>query len=190
MHDNLPLSSDDDKLFAWETQLAINLFSAGHTWFDLDSTSRDSLAGIVQYSRLPGYMAGGISSLIGTTPITWPLPVLDSAGYVSSLSYYGSQGLGSKSNSNLTSNSIASNTNCQFSVNPNPTNGNLTIQAPSSGTFIICTLFGQQIQKNYVNSGQTFLQLPPSISPGMYICKFISINGESVKEMKLLYQQP
>ena len=48
MHDHLPLVTNNDKLYAWQSQLGINLFSEGNTWLGLDTASQDSLKHIVQ----------------------------------------------------------------------------------------------------------------------------------------------
>ena len=52
MQTNLVLSNADDSLFAWEAQLAINLYSTGQTWFNLDTVSMDSIVKKVKKSSL------------------------------------------------------------------------------------------------------------------------------------------
>ncbi|MBC7553152.1 MAG: hypothetical protein H7257_04160, partial [Taibaiella sp.] len=48
-HDSLVLNTHEDSLYAWEAQIAINLYSAGGNWMDVDTLLIDSMRHIVQY---------------------------------------------------------------------------------------------------------------------------------------------
>jgi hypothetical protein len=191
MHDSLVLDNSDDSLYAWETQKEIDLYSAGGNWMDLDSASRDSLLHIVQYNKAAGYMAGAVAALIGITPITWPMPVIDTAlmdSLISSIdtSVHSGERMAHGGNAPITD--INKTSSPTFSIFPNPTFGNFTIKASGAGTFTLYTLLGQQLQEYSVICGQTAMQLPTNIAAGMYLGKFKPENGGKTKEVRLIYQ--
>jgi type IX secretion system substrate protein len=193
MHDNLPLVTADDTLYAWESQLQINLYSEGKTWFDLDTTNIDSMKHIVQYNSAAGYLAGGLSALAGMAPVTWPMPVVGTAALDSAMTAIAAEhdggrkahGTGSAISPVSDVNNIG---NPAFSIFPNPTYGNLTVNTTGSGKFTLYTLLGQKIREYSVPAGQTNLQLPVSLAAGMYIGEFRPDNEGETKEIKLVYQ--
>jgi hypothetical protein len=172
-----------------ESQLAINLFSAGKTWYDLDSLDRDSMMHIVQYNSGAGYMAGGIDGLLGTAQLTWPFPVIDTAKLDTVLVAGGESALRKGNNSGATPvTNVTKTGNEIFSLFPNPTYGNFTIKASSAGKFTLYTLLGQKIYEYFVNAGQAQLQLSGRLATGMYTGIFKPDDGSMAIAIKLVYQ--
>jgi Secretion system C-terminal sorting domain len=190
MYQNLPLTTDDEKLYAWEAGIAINLFSNGKTWFDIDSASLDSMKRLVQYNKASGYMAGGTSALLGASPVTWPIPVLDTASLDSILAISDrnidtSGGGGAKSSHGTVSKEKKA---TNFSAYPNPTSGAFTIVTSTSGEFTLFTLLGQQLGTYPILSGKTDIELPRNLASGIYLGRFRSNNGDTQKEIRVVYQ--
>ena len=195
MYEHLPLGTNDDKLYAWEAGLMLNLYSNGKTWFDLDSASADSMMKITQYNSPAGYMAGAVTALLGIAPVTWPVPVLDTAMIDSVMAaldtsrsgerttHGGALGNGRSPITTVNKTGVQS-----FSVYPNPTFGSIMINTTMSGRFTLFTMLGQQLAEYTVTSGSTNMQLPTGISPGIYIGKFKSDNGRITQEVRLVYQ--
>jgi hypothetical protein len=135
MHDNLPMVTGEDTFYAWQSQLAINLVSAGKTWLQLDTASIDTMMHIVQYNKAAGYMTGAINMLMGTGPVTWPTPVVDSAIMDSMLTTH-SDYRHTAGNAGSSISPIVDVNNAgpsSFSVFPNPTYGNLTVSTSGAG---------------------------------------------------------
>ena len=192
MLNNITASTPGDALYKWTMQHSIDLYSAGQTWYDLDTTSQDSLSHILQYNQVSGYMAGAISAMQGKQPVIWPLPNMDSTSLDSALAYYSSLGGGGERTAAGQSAPSITNTSNKtsglFSVFPNPAAGNITIQSSSAGKFVLFTLLGQQVQEYSVINGQTYVQLPNSLAAGIYLCKFTPDEGGITTQVRLVYQ--
>ena len=180
----MPLTTADDQLYAWEMQLGLNLYNGGHTWFNLDTTSIDSMRHIVQYNSAAGYMAGDILSLLGKGVVTWPVPVIDTATLNGSGS--GNQGDGRKSNTHGAV--IAAQAAEAFSVYPNPSYGSMILTSTASGTFTVYTLLGQLLQNYEVKAGENEISLPANISSGVYIGEFKPVDNSSIKQVRIVYE--
>lgn len=74
-----------------------------------------------------------------------------------------------------------------LTVYPNPTHGAFTVQTSSSGTFTIYTLEGKEIQHMAVVEGVNTVHLPEGIAAGIYMCRFISDDGNSTM-VRLVYE--
>jgi len=193
MYNSLPLVTSDDKLYAWEAGLMLNLYSNGNTWFDLDSASADSMMKITQYNSPAGYMAGGIAALLGLAPVTWPEPVLDTAMIDSIMATLDTNQSSERTTHGATANGgtspITNTAGTQsVSVYPNPTYGSLVISTTKSGKFTLYTMLGQQLAEYIVTSGSSDMQLPVGLAPGIYIGEFKSDAGGAAQEVRLVYQ--
>lgn len=187
MHANLPLDSLQDSLYAWEAQLAINLYSQGQSWYDLDSASADSLAAMAQNNKLTGYVAGSISALLNRGEVRWPVPMLDSATYDSMVA---SIPTGQKPgrNGDAAQPEIAkANASAGFAIYPNPNNGNFIAKSDDAGTFTLYTVLGQEVQSYEVAKGNTEVNMPVGLAPGMYIGAYRPKHGQT-SEVKIIYQ--
>lgn len=188
----VPLDSLEDSLFVWQAQLAIDLYSQGKTWMDIDSNTADSLAHIIQYNKASGYSAGAVSALIGVGEVTWPIPVITDSTIFDSTSGDSSgngqrMALGSQSDGpRKTIKTIGS--DYSFKVHPNPTYGQIAIQSAESGKFIICNMVGQQVAEYEINAGQVDISLPSNQAAGIYIGRFRPAKGMNSKEVKIIYQ--
>ena len=184
MVDSMPTPFPEDSLYKWEAQKEIDLYSTGHTWFDLDSTSKDSLQHIVQYNSAAGYMAGGIGSLLAYLPVTWPVPVIDTVLADSALALMGKPArVSGEAVTNVNKTATK-----DFSIFPNPTFGNFTVKATSAGTLTIYTLLGQQLANYNVNAGQTEMQLSDRLAAGMYMGVYRPADGGRTIEVRLVYE--
>ena len=190
MHDHLPLVTNNDKLYAWQSQLGINLFSEGNTWLGLDTASQDSLKHIVQYNKAAGYGAGGLASFLGIGAVTWPVALFDTLAIDSILALIDTSHVAYRK-ANISGGSIT-NVNKEeiqpFSIYPNPSLGNFTIKTTGSGKFVLYTLPGQKLQEYKISSGQNDFQLPKNISPGLYLGEYLSDNGGVVNKVQIIYK--
>jgi len=75
-----------------------------------------------------------------------------------------------------------------FSVYPNPTFGNFTVNASVAGKFELYTTLGQKLEEYNVIAGQTALQLPMNIAVGIYMGLYKPNDGGTTKEVKFVYQ--
>ncbi len=184
----LPVQTDDEQLYKYEMGLAIDLYSQGLTWMDIDTATRDTLMGMVQYDSRAGYMAGAVSALTGRGPVTWPLPLIDSAILdtilADSSTWFQRPGRGDYSFPFTKIDKAGDG----FMAYPNPTNGTLNIVAPSDGRFTLYTLLGQKLQEYTISTGETELLLPRGIPAGIYIGSYRSDKGGLFKELKIMYQ--
>ena len=126
---------------------------------DIDSATRDTLAAMVQYDSRNGYMAGSISALVGTAPVTWPIPLFDT-GLVDSVVTQISPRPG-RNNSPISEN--ASTMHPTFLLFPNPTNGGFTISAGTAGTFVLMNAVGQKLLEQKISEGKNELIMPDKI---------------------------
>ncbi len=57
----------------------------------------------------------------------------------------------------------------ELSVWPNPTSGDITIQSPEAGSFVVYNMVGQQVAAYKVASGATDVRLPAALADGVYM---------------------
>ena len=74
-------------------------------------------------------------------------------------------------------------------VYPNPTFGSITLSATNTGKFILYTILGQQATEYVVNSGLTEVQLPTSLSDGIYIGKYVADDGSLKQEVRIVLEK-
>jgi len=191
MWSNLPMNTDEDKQYAWLTGIEVSLYSAGHTWLDVDTVTLDSMTRMVQYNDATGGIAGGITALLGVAPVTYPVPATDSALADTLSTMAGGMGArtaASGQNTAQPDNNKTKAATLQFSVFPNPTYGTLSITSSTSGTFTLYTMLGQEVQHYAIAAGKSDILLPASLAIGMYIGKFNPTDGSDEKEIRLVYQ--
>jgi len=194
MQASLPMVTGDDSLYAWEAGIAITLYSGGHTWLDVDTTSLGIMTRLVQYNKAAGYMAGGTDALLGTGPVTWPYPGTDSTT-LDTLAAITTRHSGDRTaggtithNTNATVSNANNTGMVAFSAYPNPTYGSLTITTTGSGSFELYTIEGQLLQKYTVANGVTDILLPPSLAAGLYMGVFRADSGGVANTVRLVYQ--
>ena len=78
-------------------------------------------------------------------------------------------------------------TNSEFVIAPNPTQGAFTVRTVGAGTLTLLSVDGREINSYRVAPGSTLLDLPTSLTPGMYMCRFDGDNG-SKANVKLIYE--
>lgn len=66
-----------------------------------------------------------------------------------------------------------------FNLYPNPTTGAINIYTSVAGSGWIQTVDGKQLQKFEVEAGNTSLTLPNDITSGIYLLRFIGVDGSS-----------
>ena len=66
-----------------------------------------------------------------------------------------------------------------FNLYPNPTTGAVNIYTSVAGSGWIQTVDGKQLQKFEVEAGNTSLTLPNDITSGIYLLRFIGVDGSS-----------
>ena len=133
--------------------------------------------------------------MLGDVPVAWPIPLIDSA-IMDSLTAAMDSTLGDTTLGRAANNggNIPALTNVNrdaapsFTVFPNPTSGNFTIQATGAGKFVLYNLLGQQLQQYMVAAGTTELRLPANLPAGIYTGLFKAENNKMIKEVKLVYQ--
>jgi len=76
----------------------------------------------------------------------------------------------------------------EFSLFPNPNNGRFTVNCPEPGVISIWNLQAQQLHSIPIHSGKSSLELPGSITPGIYLCKYQSSTSGKGKTLRLLFQ--
>jgi uncharacterized protein YjdB len=72
-------------------------------------------------------------------------------------------------------------------VYPNPTSGTLNVDAPVSGTFIVYRIDGRGVTQYTLSASANNVTLPSNLSTGIYMCRFIGIDGSSAV-VSLLYE--
>ena len=79
--------------------------------------------------------------------------------------------------------------NTFIQIYPNPTYGNFTIKAPQAGELAVYNIQSQQVAVYKVNAGETNLKLPSTINPGVYVCRYVAEQRDSLPVViRLLYE--
>jgi hypothetical protein len=118
-------------------------------------------------------MAVITDTLLGTGPMLWPKPVIDSENNTGLMRQAATD----------TGDVQAINT---FSVYPNPSTGTLTLNATATGTFYLYTMLGQQAGEYVVTVGQTTVTLPANLSAGVYMGTYRPDNNASPSEVRIV----
>jgi hypothetical protein len=179
-HGSLPTSTDEEKLYAWLTELQLDLYSIDSTWEDLDSTSLDSIMGLTQVNSRAGYFAGAILEYLGIGQMDWQDPEFDTA-FVSIEDHHRMK----QPQNNLPEISNINAETSQFSLYPNPTSANFIVES-GGGQLLIMSLDGRVAKEYTLEEGKVKLELPEGFATGVYLVKYKGENSEKV--LKLVYQ--
>ena len=76
-----------------------------------------------------------------------------------------------------------------FSLFPNPSNGEFSINCTLSGAVIIYNMQGQQVGEYKVMAGLNTVRLPVGLSAGLYIVKYMGEGGRVQVVVRLVYEQ-
>jgi uncharacterized protein YjdB len=78
-------------------------------------------------------------------------------------------------------------TNNAIRIYPNPSMGNLTIEAAAAGVFTVYTLDGKELQQYSIEAPSTAIALPHNLAAGVYTCRFTGSDGTS-QIVRIIYQ--
>ena len=73
----------------------------------------------------------------------------------------------------------------ELMVSPNPTSGNITIQAPAAGSLVMYNMVGQQVAAYKVASGNTIVRLPAALAAGVYMGVYKADDGGAQQMVQL-----
>jgi subtilisin-like proprotein convertase family protein len=77
--------------------------------------------------------------------------------------------------------------NVSFTVAPNPTTGDLTINTGVAGELAVYTIDGRELKRYEVANGSSVVAMPSGIASGVYMLRFKGDDG-STKMMRIVYQ--
>lgn len=75
----------------------------------------------------------------------------------------------------------------QVRIFPNPSQGNITIETPANGIFMVYAMDGKQVAKHDVTAPASSVTLPYDLAAGMYLCRFEVMDGSSAI-VRLVYK--
>ena len=74
----------------------------------------------------------------------------------------------------------------ELMVSPNPTSGNITIQAPAAGSLVMYNMVGQQVAAYKVASGATDVWLPAALAAGVYMGVYKADDGGAQQMVRVV----
>ena len=74
----------------------------------------------------------------------------------------------------------------ELMVSPNPTSGNITIQAPAAGSLVMYNMVGQQVAVYRVVSGATDVWLPAALAAGVYMGVYKADDGGAQQMVRVV----
>ena len=74
----------------------------------------------------------------------------------------------------------------ELMVSPNPTSGNITIQAPAAGSLVVYNMVGQQAAAYKVASGATDVRLPAALAAGVYMGVYKADDGGTQQMVRVV----
>jgi len=74
----------------------------------------------------------------------------------------------------------------ELMVWPNPTSGNITIQAPVAGSLVMYNMVGQQVAAYKVASGATDVRLPAALAAGVYMGVYKADDGGAQQMVRVV----
>ncbi len=74
----------------------------------------------------------------------------------------------------------------ELSVWPNPTSGDITIQSPEAGSFVVYNMVGQQVAAYKVASGATDVRLPAALAGGVYMGVYKADEGGALQTVRVV----
>ena len=94
--------------------------------------------------------------------------------------------IGAPAGRGVADNSVG-NTATAIRIYPNPSMGNLTIEAAAAGVFTLYTLDGKELQQYSIEAPSTAISLPHNLAAGVYTCRFTGTDGSS-QIVRIVYQ--
>jgi hypothetical protein len=76
----------------------------------------------------------------------------------------------------------------RFAAYPNPTSGELTVEADMTGKFTVYTIDGREISQYNITEPVTSITLPNTLAPGVYMCRFNGEDGSNVM-VRMVYER-
>ncbi len=175
----------DDQLFASLAQTALALYGNGQNWFNIDAQTAAQLSTQGQYDLAAGYAAGQIDALVGAGPVSLPLTLMADTAFEDSIAAYRNGNPNGNRNGNAPSGATG-NDAVPFRVYPNPSNGQMTVEASVAGIFEVCNITGQIVGQYAVANGATNIGLPPNLPAGVYLGRFRPEGGGMANIVKLM----
>ena len=77
----------------------------------------------------------------------------------------------------------------EWNVYPNPTMGQLTVQAPVAGSFILYNMVGQQVAAYKIASGATDVRLPAALAGGVYMGVYKADDGRMQQTVRVVVER-
>ena len=74
-------------------------------------------------------------------------------------------------------------------LSPNPTSGNITIQAPAAGSLVMYNMVGQQAAAYKVASGATDVWLPAALAAGVYMGVYKADDGGAQQMVRVVVER-
>lgn len=176
----LPKGTEDEKNFAAINRKAIDLYSVGKTWKDLDASGQILIAKLAKENTRPGYMAAAVADFLGMRTFVWPAGVETEEGVTAS---------------KVNTNAVDGNHGIQgyiamdkVQIYPNPTTGIFNIETMEPSMLYISNLQGQQIAAFAVTSGKASIKLSAGVAGGIYIGKLVGTESAKMSIVRIVYQ--
>jgi hypothetical protein len=169
----LPQTSSDEQQYASLTRMAIDLFSAGKSWKDMNDEHKALVTTLSTQNTYPGFLSNAVTNLLELNAYGWSYAVEADQNEMSS----------SKRINNATA---SSSTDKILQIYPNPTTGVLNILSNQNGKLSITNIQGVVISTVPVNSAKIAVKLPKSLAPGIYYLRFVPVTGNA-EVHKLVY---
>ena len=77
----------------------------------------------------------------------------------------------------------------ELMVWPNPTSGNITIQAPEAGSLVVYNMVGQQVAAYKIASGATDVRLPAALAAGVYMGVYKADDGGAQQMVRVVVER-
>ncbi len=74
-------------------------------------------------------------------------------------------------------------------LSPNPTSGNITIQAPEAGSLVVYNMIGQQVAAYKLASGATDVRLPAALAAGVYMGVYKADDGGTQQTVRVVVER-
>ena len=179
----LPLDSTDDHEYSSLMDIAINLFSTGQSWTDLDSSGIATVVTMSSSNTLPGYLAQAVAAQNGWIPsFIWPDAGIEGDSSYDTTGQGGGGGLERRAPAITSTVSING-----IQLYPNPTTGAFTIQSGSAGTGVLYNLQGLRVVQYDVKEGRNDIALPSGLASGIYMLRFTDNTTGSTYNTRLVF---
>ncbi len=178
----LPQGTEEEQQFAAIMRMAIDLYSAGRNWKDLDEGGRSTIAVIAANNTQPGYMAAAIADLLGIRTFVWPAGIEGDAAAVANRGSDNSTGPNQEKGINALAKAGTS-----LQVYPNPTSGHLMVETKEDGILYLSDVQGRQLGAYPITAGKAAIQLS-GMAAGIYTGKLIGAKSGNISIVRVVYQ--